>query len=116
SKLRASAARVAVTDAPRSFTALGVRVISGYVASGIPTNPKHRAQADHWACEISGKMRTHEAVLKILDATAEEYGFRAGDGMFTAMDLSGNAGMELLLPLMHGGRLVLASEEAIQDP
>jgi hypothetical protein len=55
-------------------------------------------------------------VLKIIDAACHEYNFQAGDGLFSAMDLAGLAAMDLLLPLMMGGRLVLASWPELRDP
>lgn len=115
-RLSASGARVVLTDAPRPFVARGVRLVSAFVASGLASNPRARTQPDRWACEVGGKIRSHEAVLRILDAMGREQEFGAGDGLFNGVDLDGPAVVEILLPLVAGGRLVLATHEEMRDP
>jgi non-ribosomal peptide synthetase component F len=107
--VQASGADLVVTDTARPFPSPGLRSLRYYAASGADTNLGRRTQADRWACVIAGKVRSHEAVLQTLDAAREEHEFRAADGMFSAMDLTGHAAIDLFLPLIAGGRLVVAS-------
>lgn len=113
--LKATGAEVVVTDTARPFPVKRLRTLRYYAASGADQNVDQRTQADRWSCMIAGKVRSHEAVLKILDEARAELGFKAGDGMFSAMDLAGQAAMDLLLPLITGGRLVVASPQEMKD-
>ncbi len=114
--VNASGADIAVTDTARPFPSKRVRSIRYYAASGLGKNLDQRTQGDRWACVIAGKARTHEAVLATLDAACAEHGYQQGDGMFTAADLSGAGVIDLFLPLIAGGRLVVASPGEMKSP
>jgi non-ribosomal peptide synthetase component F len=87
-----------------------------FAVSGEDDNLHARTQADRWACVVAGKVRSHEAVLDILDTAREEQGLRAGEGVFSAADLSGHEVIDIFLPLTSGGRLVLATKAELRDP
>lgn len=65
---------------------------------------------------MAGKARSHETVLQLLDDASHQQQFQAGDGMFTATDLTGQAALDLFLPLITGGRLVLAAQQDLREP
>ncbi len=107
--VQASGADIVVTDTARPFPSKRVRTLRYYAVSGVDINLDQRTQADRWACMVTGKVRSHEAVLQTLDAARAEHRFQAGDGMFSAADFAGHAVVDLFLPLIAGGRLVVAS-------
>jgi len=113
--VKSTGAEVVVTDTARPFPVKRLRTVRYYAASGADQNLDQRTQADRWSCMTAGKVRSHDAVLLLLDSAREEVGFQSGDGMFSAMDLSGQAAMDLLLPLITGGRLVLATPQEMKD-
>ncbi|MEO5925161.1 MAG: AMP-binding protein [Bryobacteraceae bacterium] len=113
--VQASGADIVVTDTARPFPCKRVRPLRYYAASGLETNLDQRTQADRWACMIAGKVRSHEAVLQALDASSAEHRFQAGDGMFSAADFAGHAVIDLFLPLIVGGRLVVASPAEVRS-
>ncbi|MBR0552699.1 non-ribosomal peptide synthetase [Stakelama marina] len=72
--------------------------------SGSTGNPK--------GVEIS-----HGALINLLDSFRREPGFTAADSMLAVTTLSFDiAGLELFLPLISGGELILASRETTKDP
>jgi non-ribosomal peptide synthetase component F len=114
--VEASGADIVVTDTARPFPNKRLRSVRYYAASGPDQNLDKRTQGDRWACMIAGKVRTHAAVLGTLDAAREEHQFHNGDGMFSAAELSGHAVIDLFLPLITGGRLVIASPSEMTSP
>jgi non-ribosomal peptide synthetase component F len=113
--VEATGADIVVTDTARPFPSKRVRTIRYYAATGPDKNLDRMTQGDRWACMIAGKVRTHEAVLSTLDAACEEHQFQAGDGMFSAAELSGHGVIDLFLPLITGGRLVIASPSEMRS-
>jgi hypothetical protein len=111
--IQASGAEIIVTDSARPFP--GRSSVRYYAASGEDRDLAPRTGADQWACVTADKARSHEAVLTILDSAREQQGFRDGDAMFSAAELSGQAAIDLFLPLISGGRLVLASKQELRD-
>ena len=60
---------------------------------------------------------THRAVVNLLAAMQDTPGFAAGDALLAVTTLSFDiAALELFLPLMSGGRVILASREVAADP
>ncbi|WP_177176938.1 non-ribosomal peptide synthetase [Faunimonas pinastri] len=60
---------------------------------------------------------SHRALVNLLASMAAEPGFSAVDSMLAVTTISFDiAGLELFLPLISGGRIVLASREAAADP
>jgi amino acid adenylation domain-containing protein len=59
----------------------------------------------------------HSALVNFLDSMQREPGFRNTDTMLAVTTLSFDiAGLELYLPLVTGGKLVIASRDEAQDP
>ncbi len=60
---------------------------------------------------------SHRALLNLLVAMADEPGFTAGDSLLAVTTLSFDIAMlEIFLPLLRGGRLILASRDDALDP
>ena len=113
--MKTSAAEVVVTDSIRRPVPTQLRVVRYYAVSGDDRNLNQSTQGDRWSCVVAGKARSHEAVLKILDEAAQEQNFRGGEGMFSAAPLAGHTVIDLFLPLITGGRLVLASPQEMRE-
>ncbi len=59
----------------------------------------------------------HSAIVNFLFSMQQEPGFAAGDTVLAVTTLSFDiAGLEIYLPLMSGGKVVIASREDTQDP
>ena len=59
----------------------------------------------------------HSAIVNFLFSMQQEPGFSAGDTLLAVTTLSFDiAGLELYLPLISGGKVVIASREDTQDP
>jgi len=113
--MKTSAAEVVVTDSIRRPVPTRLRVVRYYAVSGDDRNLNHPIQSDRWSCVVAGKARSHEAVLRMLDEAAQEQNFRGGQGIFSAAPLAGHAAIDIFLPLITGGRLVLASSQEMRD-
>ena len=107
--VKASGAEIVVVDEARPFPSKRVKAVRYYAASGPEKNLDQRTQGDRWACMVAGKVRSHQAVMATLDTAVVEHDFRQGDGMFSAAELLGSGAIDLFLPLIAGGRLVVAS-------
>ena len=60
---------------------------------------------------------THASVVNLLASMQTEPGFGSGDTLLAVTTVSFDiAALELFLPLLAGGRVVIASREAAQDP
>ncbi len=60
---------------------------------------------------------THRALVNLLAAMRERPGFGASDSLLAVTTLSFDiAGLELFLPLVSGGRVILATSETAGDP
>lgn len=102
--------RIVLADGPAAGEVPPIAAIDGddlaYVlyTSGSTGKPK--------GVEIS-----HRALLNLLLAMAEEPGFAAADSLLAVTTLSFDIAMlEIFLPLVRGGRLILASREDALDP
>ena len=59
----------------------------------------------------------HRALVNVLESVAEKIGFGPDDGLLAVTTLSFDiAALELFLPLISGGRLILASRDEAGDP
>ncbi len=114
--MKTTAAEVVVTDSICRPVPKQLRVVRYYAVSGNDANLNQATQGDRWACVVAGKARSHETVLQLLDDASHQQQFQAGDGMFTATDLTGQAALDLFLPLITGGRLVLAAQQDLREP
>jgi syringomycin synthetase protein SyrE len=114
--LRSTGAQVVLTDFPGGFEARGMQTVGVYEASGSDENLPVRTHAEGWACVADHFGWTHTDVAKRLDWARDVLGLVAGERVLSSVPLEGEAVLELLLPLLSGATLVLASEWELHDP
>ncbi len=93
---------------------------SGEIAGLPPAGRQQRAYV-LYTSGSTGKPKgveiTHSAIVNFLLSMQREPGFTAGDTLLAVTTLSFDiAGLEIYLPLISGGRSVIASREDTQDP
>jgi non-ribosomal peptide synthetase component F len=111
--MKALGAELLLTDRRAEFP--GLRVVRTQDAVGSSRNLGPTTLPDRWACLAAGKVYTHHTVLGMLEELRGQFDLHAGDGMYSAAPLSGFGAVELLLPLVTGGRLVIASTHELHD-
>jgi amino acid adenylation domain-containing protein len=90
------------------------------------TVDRHRAMAAHPAYVIytsgstgrpKGVVVHHEGLTNLLVSMQDRLGVRSGDTVLAVTTVTFDiAALELFLPLSHGARVVLASQQDVQDP
>ncbi len=114
--IRSTGAQVLLTDFASGFEGRGMRSVGCYEASGTDDNLGTRTQSEGWACVASQAGWTHAAVAKRLDWARDVLALRAEERVLSSVSLHGEAVLELLLPLINGATLVLASAHELRNP
>ena len=114
--LRSAGADLLLTDFAGDFEARELRTIGVHEASGTDQNLPSRTDAEGWACVAGHFGWTHADVLKRLDWAREVLNLRAQERVLSCVPLQGEAVLELLLPLLNGATLVLASDWELRNP
>lgn len=94
----------------------GTCAVGCYEVAGTNLNLDALTHAEGWACVVAQTGWTHASVLKRLDWARDVLDLRANERVLSCVVLEGEAVLELLLPLIHGATLVLASTDELGNP
>jgi amino acid adenylation domain-containing protein len=107
------------TDAPLMFIDDEADVVDGGVA-GRALDPENLAYVIYTSGSTGtpkGVELPHRAVVNLLQSVARTPGFTADDAMLAVTTVSFDiAALELFLPLVTGGRVILADRDTVADP
>ena len=114
--IHSTGAQLVLTDFAGRFDRRGMRIVGVHEGAGTDEDLAPLTHAEGRACVAGPFEWTHSDVAQRLDWARDVLGLHARERVLSCVPLEGEAVVELLLPLLYGATLVLASEWEMHSP